>query len=124
MNLSQPGSPSPRASVLRTFALLLLLLVFGLTAFTVPASAVGTSSASRVPVNVLGSEVLPYTNQDSTHPIYQATFITADLAGLLDTDVVVGVSLSGISKAYPASILARRGMVNDALGDTPILVSW
>ena len=119
VKLNQRGS-----SLAGSSALLLLCMVFGLAAFATPASAVGTSSASRVPINVIDSEVLQYTEPDSIHPVHEATFIAADLAGLVRTDVVVGVSLNGVSKAYPASILARRGLVNDTVGDTPILVSW
>ena len=56
------------------------------------------------------------------HPI----FVKADRIqnSLRDSDRVLGVFLSGTVKAYPVQILNYHELVNDSLGDRPILVSW
>jgi hypothetical protein len=37
---------------------------------------------------------------------------------------VVGVSLGGIERAYPFSMLAERGAINDTVGGIPVAVLW
>ncbi len=45
---------------------------------------------------------------------------------LKDEDLVLGVGLNGDFRAYPINqmIGPKRGVVNDFLGDQPILVGW
>lgn len=64
-------------------------------------------------------KMLPYTTVD--HP----EFIPASQASFLsDTDVVVGVSGHGVTKAYPAADLAQHGDVQDQMPDGPIAITW
>jgi hypothetical protein len=39
-------------------------------------------------------------------------------------DLVVGVELSGDSRAYPVATLSRHEIVNDTVGGQPIAVTW
>jgi len=48
---------------------------------------------------------------------YQANWLNSD-------DLVLGVDLDGIAKAYPVRILNRHEVVNDFIGDVPILISY
>lgn len=43
---------------------------------------------------------------------------------LLPEDIVIGVSMSGEAKAYPHKILTRHEIVNDKIGDVPIVVTY
>ena len=62
---------------------------------------------------------LPYTTVD--HP----AFVSASQASFLsDTDIVIGVSEGGVTKAYPAADLAQHGDVQDQMPDGPIAVTW
>ena len=64
-------------------------------------------------------EMMPYTTVD--HP----EFVSASEASFLsDTDVVIGVSSGGVTKAYPGADLAQHGAVQDQMPDGPIAVTW
>ncbi len=43
---------------------------------------------------------------------------------LKDSDRVLGVVVNGEARAYPVRILNWHELVNDSVGDRPILVSW
>lgn len=61
---------------------------------------------------------------DDIPPIYDPQFVTAADADLPDDELVVGLSISGDARAYPAGILYTREMVNDVVGEAPVLVTW
>lgn len=50
-------------------------------------------------------------------PAAQATF-------LKDTDLVLALSVEGIHRAYPTSILVRHEIVNDTLGTQPVAITY
>ena len=83
----------------------------------------GTTSEVRYALEVGGSlhTLIP---RDSIKPIYEPTFIRPAEAGLMNADLVIGLSLNGDSRAYPVHILRRREMVNDVVGGVPILATW
>ena len=83
----------------------------------------GTTSDVRHPLEVGGSlhTLIP---MDAIKPIYDPTFVSPADAGLLEVDLVIGVSFNGDSRAYPVRILRRREMVNDVVGGVPILATW
>ncbi len=83
----------------------------------------GTTSEVRYALEVGGSlhTLIP---RDSIRPIYEPTFISPAEAGLMDADLVIGLSLNGDPRAYPVHILRRREMVNDVVGGVPILATW
>ena len=83
----------------------------------------GTTSAVRYALEVGGS-LHTFIPRDSIRPIYEPAFITPAEAELKNADLVIGLSLNGDSRAYPVHILRRREMVNDVVGDVPILATW
>lgn len=65
------------------------------------------------------SQMMPYTTVDHPEfvPAAQASFLS-------DSDVVIGVSHGGVTKAYPGADLAQHGAVQDQMPDGPIAVTW
>lgn len=61
---------------------------------------------------------------DGIRPIYEPRFVEAVDAPLNDDELIIGVALEGEAKAYPITVLRFREMVNDELGELPILVTW
>lgn len=62
--------------------------------------------------------------RDAIYPVYNPTFQPGDETDWDGEALVIGVALDGEAKAYPVSFLSYREMVNDSIGDTPILVTW
>jgi uncharacterized protein DUF3179 len=54
------------------------------------------------------------------------TFVTASEAerNLKDQDIILGVESRGGAKAYPVRILNWHEVVNDDVGEQPVLISW
>lgn len=48
----------------------------------------------------------------------------AEAKFLKDTDRVIGVAGNGVAKVYPAPWLAWHHIIEDQLGDIPILATW
>jgi Protein of unknown function (DUF3179) len=64
-------------------------------------------------------EMMPYTT------VYNPQFVSAAQASFLsDTDVVIGVSSGGLTKAYPGADLAQHGAVQDQMPEGPIAITW
>ena len=61
---------------------------------------------------------------DAIRPVYAPIFAPANVAPLLDDELVMGLVIDGEAKAYPITVLRSREMVNDELGGLPILVTW
>lgn len=62
---------------------------------------------------------LPYRPIDHPH------FVAAAQASFLaPSNLLIGVSAGGVSKAFPAAILAQHGIVEDRMPDGPITVTW
>jgi len=49
---------------------------------------------------------------------------STEARGLHSQDLILGVHLEGVSKAYPIRILNWHELVNDQIGGRPILVTW
>lgn len=47
-----------------------------------------------------------------------------DVDYLLGDDMVLGLEIGGDARAYPLRILSWHELVNDVVGETPVLVSW
>ena len=62
--------------------------------------------------------------RDRIRPIYDPVFLSAQEADLKDWELVIGLSINGESKAYPVGILNSREIVNDVVGEVPVLVTW
>ncbi len=61
---------------------------------------------------------------DDIPPIYDPQFVPAAAVRLPDDELVIGSSVNGDARAYPAGILYTREMVNDVVGGVPVLVTW
>ena len=48
----------------------------------------------------------------------------ADASFMKNDEKVLGFDLKGVAKAYPLRIMSWHELVNDQIGDSPILVSW
>jgi len=63
--------------------------------------------------------------KDSIPPIMNPTFIPADkVRGLGPLEPVISVEVGEDARAYPLRILLWHEIVNDRVGDTPLLVSY
>jgi hypothetical protein len=83
------------------------------------ALAVGLTVSSSVFAQNKAPEMMPYTTVD--HP----EFVSAsEVSFLSDSDVVIGVSSGGLTKAYPGADLAQHGAVQDQMPDGPIVITW
>lgn len=51
-------------------------------------------------------------------------FVQVEKADLEDTDLVVGLLIGGISRAYPVRLLSLHEVVNDRIGEKAIAVTW
>ena len=52
-------------------------------------------------------------------------FVEGGAADFLSKDdMVLGLEIGGDPRAYPLRILSWHELVNDVVGDTPVLVSW
>ena len=61
---------------------------------------------------------------DAIGPIYDPRFVPASATNLPDGEMVIGLTINGDSRAYPAGILYHREMVNDTVGGVPTLITW
>ncbi len=63
--------------------------------------------------------------KDGIPSIDNPKFMTASEANFVsDDDLVIGLRLNGETKAYPLFILVWHEIINDKLGDTPVVVTY
>lgn len=63
--------------------------------------------------------------RDGIPALIDPKYVKVDDADFMrDDDLVLGVYLNGVARAYPTRILSWHELVNDRFGDTPVLVSW
>jgi len=63
--------------------------------------------------------------RDCIPSIDQPRFVAASQATYLkDADQVLGLSVEGVHRAYPTSILVRHEIVNDTLGTQPVAITF
>ena len=63
--------------------------------------------------------------RDCIPSIDEPAFVSATQASFLkDDDIVIAVAMDGEARAYPIRILVRHELVNDTIGQKPILVSY
>ena len=63
--------------------------------------------------------------RDGIPAIYSPVFIKAgEQQDLESDDRVLGISVGGISKAFPVAIMDRHEVVNDQSGDTAFAAVW
>ena len=78
----------------------------------------------RGPKQIVVDEFYQLLDRDDIFPIYEPIVAAAADAAMESTDLVIGVSIAGESRAYPIRVLRFREMVNDEVGGVPILVTW
>ena len=61
---------------------------------------------------------------DAIRPIYDPVFVSADESDYSPEELIMGVEINGDARAYPVGVMRGREMVNDVVGDVPILVTW
>ena len=63
--------------------------------------------------------------KDGIPAIMAPRFLDAGEAGFLNSaDKVLGLVVDGRARAYPIRILSWHELVNDTVGEIPVLVSW
>jgi hypothetical protein len=81
--------------------------------------AVGTKAI--VPLDQIVSGGPP---RDGIPSIDSPKFVSAEDAGLQDSDLVLGFNINGDIRAYPLNILVWHEIVNDEVGGTPVAVTY
>jgi len=86
----------------------------------------GTGGAinSRKKVDIDVRQFQQLISRDAINPIYNPEFISGSPSPLNLSELVIGVEINGVSKAYPIGPLRSREMVNDVVGGVPVLVTW
>ena len=54
----------------------------------------------------------------------ESYFVQVEKADLEDTDLVVGLLIGGVSRAYPVRLLSLHEVINDRVGGSSIAVTW
>lgn len=92
---------------------------------TAPAVAAERNGFSLEPSSVEASEILPGGPPRDGIPALDAPpSLPASSTAWDDDERVIGVALAGEARAYPLAILVWHELVNDTLGERPILVSY
>ena len=77
---------------------------------------------NRIPVDEILSGGPP---KDGIPALSSPKYVTASKATFLkNDDKILGLFLKGVAKAYPLRIMSWHELVNDQIGDSPVLVSW
>ena len=64
--------------------------------------------------------------RDGIPALFDPEYMTASAADKLlkPDEKVLGLTLKGVSRAYPIRIMSHHELVNDEIGGIPYLVSW
>ena len=63
--------------------------------------------------------------KDGIPALTNPDYVTADQASFLrKDDQVIGAVINGEARAYPLRIMSWHELINDRIGDLPVLVSW
>ena len=59
-------------------------------------------------------------------PITDPNIVSADQSGLADNELIIGVKIDGVARAYPINQLTgpSREIINDMLAGTAIAATW
>lgn len=92
-------------------------------AFPFSAHAAWDYSKHSIPVEDIRGGGPP---KDGIPALFSPEYLTANEADkLLQPDErVLGLTLKGVSRAYPIRIMSWHELVNDEIGGIPYLVSW
>jgi hypothetical protein len=109
-----------------------LLLLTALLAPVSVAAAVPTAWRSDFPLTDFGRHVVPLEEildggppRDGIPAIDHPTFLpAADIDSLSGNQPVISLVVAGNARAYPLSILMWHEIVNDTIGDVPVVVTF
>ena len=63
--------------------------------------------------------------RDGIPALISPKYVAAAKADFMrDEDLMIGLAYKGEARAYPLRIMSWHELVNDRLGDLPVLVSW
>jgi hypothetical protein len=96
---------------------LLLWRIAGWVAKTFLVTAVIVSIVAAV-----GTWINPY--EQMFHPVGDPRFISADQVAIDPNDMVIAVTMSGESRAYPIREMGYHHIVNDRLNGLPMVVTY
>jgi hypothetical protein len=75
--------------------------------------------------DIYGKDEIKYVlPSDAIPAIKNPEFVSADEAGLDDSEPVVGVTINGENRAYSVYLLNHHEIVNDKIGDNAFAVTW
>ena len=71
-------------------------------------------------------EIMSILPKDAIRAVFSPNFLTIEegMTQYRDTDLVIGVSIGGESRAYNVAYLSGHEIVNDVVGGKPIAVTW
>lgn len=97
-----------------------------LAAAAIPADARKPNGFDLSGALVSADEILPGgPPRDGIPALTDPKFVAAGQADYLrDDDTVMGIAHNGVAKAYPLRIMNWHELVNDRIGDAPVLVSY
>ena len=92
-------------------------------AFPFSAHAAWDYSKHSIPVEDIRGGGPP---KDGIPALFNPDYLTANEADKLlkPDEKVLGLTLKGVSRAYPIRIMSWHELVNDEIGGIPYLVSW
>lgn len=110
--VSNADDAEAKARAARTWPVNVLTETFGFDA----------STPAEVPLSEL---IQGCPARDCIPAIENPKFVNAADAGFLaDDDIVLAISVDGVHRAYPTSILARHEIVNDTIAGQPIAITY
>ncbi len=84
-----------------------------------------TDSSVPSPSPTVTAEDLSYSRRTPFVPLDRPAFLTATEATYLpDDDLVLGLEWQGEARAYPIRMLTYHHIVNDAVAERPILITY
>lgn len=102
-----------------------LVLALAIASAALRASA-QESQVLPVPAEIDGSPVFVALPPDVIRAIDNPTFLSGRAAErqMVADELVLGLRLGGVARAYPLGFLSAHEIVNDRLGDQPVAVTW
>ena len=98
-----------------------LIALFAVFLFTGPALAWDFEKHS-IPITEIRGGGPP---KDGIPALESPKYVQAAMADFMrDEEQIIGLSYNGAARAYPLRIMSWHELVNDRLGDLPVLVSW
>ena len=101
-----------------------MLIIFTVLLFLpFPVHAAWDYSKHSIPVEDIRGGGPP---KDGIPALFNPDYLTANEASKLlkPDEKVLGLTLKGVSRAYPIRIMSWHELVNDEIGGIPYLVSW